>query len=101
MTNPMPVLNACDLFLLTSDYEGRPVVLYEADILGIPAVATDVPGAHGFMEDYGGYLVPASADGVYEGMKAWENGKVKTLSVDCEKNNRTSVELFMELLGGF
>ena len=101
MKNPMPVLSACDLFLLSSDYEGRPVVLYEADILGVPSVAPDVPGARGFMEDYGGFLVPPTVEGIFDGMKAWEEGKVSTLSVDCEQNNRTSVELFMELLGGF
>ena len=30
MQNPMPVLKNCDLFLLSSFYEGRPIVLMEA-----------------------------------------------------------------------
>lgn len=101
MANPMPVLKKCDFFILTSDYEGLGIVLIEAAVLGVPMIATDVPGPHCLMTACGGTLVAPSADGVYEGMKAWENGKVKTISVDCEKNNRTSVELFMELLGGF
>lgn len=38
------LLQAADLFLLTSDYEGLPVTLLEALATGIPAVATAVDG---------------------------------------------------------
>lgn len=39
--NPFPILRAAKLFLSTSDYEGLPNSLLEAQALGIPAVATD------------------------------------------------------------
>lgn len=41
----MPILKASDLLVLSSDYEGLPVVLFEAAVLGVPFVATNVPGA--------------------------------------------------------
>ena len=43
-TNPYKYLKHCNIFLLTSIYEGMPNVLIEAQILGMPIVATDSPG---------------------------------------------------------
>jgi len=42
--NPYKYIKHCNVFLLTSTYEGMPNVLIEAQILGIPIVATDSPG---------------------------------------------------------
>ena len=42
--NPYKYLKYCNVFLLTSIYEGMPNVLIEAQILGMPIVATDSPG---------------------------------------------------------
>jgi glycosyltransferase involved in cell wall biosynthesis len=44
LANPMPVLKASRCALLTSRREGSPLSLLEAACLGIPVVATDVPG---------------------------------------------------------
>ena len=41
--NPFPYILGADLFVLTSDHEGMPNALVEAQALGIPAVATDCP----------------------------------------------------------
>ena len=41
--NPFPLLRRADLFLLTSDFEGLPNALIEAQGLGVPAVATRCP----------------------------------------------------------
>lgn len=101
MDNPMPILKKCDLFILSSEYEGcLPVVLYEADILGIPFVATDIPGTHCFMEKQGGCFVSPSVEGLYSGMKAFEDGKTVPLHMDCAENNRKSAEMFLNLIQG-
>ena len=42
--NPYKYLKHCNIFLLTSTYEGMPNVLIEAQILGMPIVVTDSPG---------------------------------------------------------
>lgn len=39
--NPFPVLAAADCFVLSSDYEGQPMVILEAAILGLPIVSTN------------------------------------------------------------
>ena len=54
----MPILKRCDLFLLSSYYEGQGIVLMEAATLGVPVMACDVSGCHSFLKKYGG-LLPA------------------------------------------
>ncbi len=53
------VMAACDLFVLSSHYEGFPVALMEALVLGLPVVATAVGGiADGVRDGIEGLLVP-------------------------------------------
>lgn len=98
IANPMPIMKACDLFLLTSAYEGQPLVLMEADTLGLPVVSTDVTGSGSFMRRFGGYLVPYSVEGIYEGMNAFDRGEVPVMGIDFEKYNKNAAESFMNLL---
>lgn len=100
MKNPMPVLKQCDFFLLSSYHEGLGLVLLEADTLGIPVVSTDIPGPQGFMQKYGGMLVPPDENGMYQAMQACIEGKVKPLNVDYEEYNRYAVEQFEQMLNG-
>ena len=44
VSNPYPIIKACDGFILSSLYEGFGLVLAEADILGLPIVSTDITG---------------------------------------------------------
>ena len=44
-TNPYPYLKDADLYVQTSYYEGRCVVIDEAKVFGLPIVTTDVAGA--------------------------------------------------------
>ena len=44
MKNPFLEMKKSDVFALLSTYEGLPNTIYEALILGIPVVATDVGG---------------------------------------------------------
>jgi glycosyltransferase involved in cell wall biosynthesis len=43
--------SACDLFVLTSLWEGLPLALIEAQLLGLPAVVSDVPGCRDIVEN--------------------------------------------------
>lgn len=94
MHNPMPVLKRCSLFVLSSLYEGLGLVILEADTLGIPVISTDVPGPRGFMREFGGTLVPSSAEGIYQGMKEFAAGKVRPMHVDYAAYNRRAIEQF-------
>ena len=94
VSNPMPILKKCDLFVLSSLYEGLGLVLLEADTLGIPVLSTDVPGPHCFLKQHGGYLVSPDVKGIYKGLQAFDKGKVKEMNVDYEEHNRNSVRQF-------
>ncbi len=97
ISNPMPILKKCDLFVLSSLYEGLGLVLLEADTLGVPAISTDVPGPRCFMQKHGGYLTPPDAEGLYEGFRAFDRGQVKAMHVDYEEYNSSAVRQFEEL----
>lgn len=100
MSNPFPVVKACDFFLLSSYYEGQVLVVPEADILGVPAAACDINGARAFIRQYGGTLLPNSEDGLVQGMEMFVEGKIHTMHVDYEKRNQDILskceKLFME-----
>ena len=94
MTNPLPIVKACDGFILASHYEGFGLVLAEADILGKPVISTDIPGPKTFMEKNDGTLVDNSEEGLLDGMKLLASGKIKPMNVDYAKYNEEIVEQF-------
>ena len=97
MSNPMPILKRCDLFILSSVYEGLGLTMLEADALGIPSMSTDIVGPQGFMREFGGYLVEPSEDGLVSGMEAFMKGEVKAMNVDYDQYNKRAVKQFESL----
>jgi len=73
LDNPFAAMAAADLFLSTSDFEGLPNALIEAQGLGLPAVATRCPFGPDEIIDDGetGLLVPVGdAAAMAEGLAA-------------------------------
>ncbi|WP_295603784.1 glycosyltransferase, partial [uncultured Methanobrevibacter sp.] len=99
LSNPMPILKECDLFILPSYYEGWPMVLMEADTLGIPIISTDIESTRA-MGDYAGVLVENSEEGILKGMHDFASGEIQSKHSDFEKYNERAVEEFRELIDG-
>ena len=97
ISNPMPILKKCDLFILPSFYEGWGMVLMEADTLNVPVMATDVVGTQ-WIRDYGGHIVENSEEGILDGLYDFMNGKVKKLNIDYEEYNEDAVKDFYSIL---
>lgn len=52
-------LHAADIFVMSSNYEGLPIALLEAQLVGLPAIITDVGGCKEVLDKTeGGILVP-------------------------------------------
>lgn len=98
MSNPLPLVKRCDGFILGSYYEGFGLVLVEADILGVPAVSTDVTGPSIFMKRNNGTLVPNTFEGVEEGFRLLIDGKVPLLTTDYKKYNENALEEFKAII---
>lgn len=77
--NPFPYIKNADIFVLSSNVEGLPTVLYEAIILGIPCISTDVAGAKEILEDRYGLVVENNDESLYNGLKNVLNNKESML----------------------
>lgn len=110
--NPLPWFLKCDAFVLSSKFEGLPVVLVEALVLSRPIVVTDCPVGPAEVLDNGGcgILVPvgdidAMADALVKistdkefVQRCIDNGKVHTQKFVWEASSQKFNALARELL---
>lgn len=66
--NPYAYIDASDVFLLTSDSEGYPLVVCESLCLGKPIVSTDVTGPHEMLSDGSGILTAKNPHDIYNAL---------------------------------
>lgn len=97
ISNPMPILKECDLFISSSFYEGWAMVLMEADILNIPIISTDIEATRE-MGDYAGCIVENSEEGILQGMHDFINGNVVCKNSNFEYYNQNAISEFNQLL---
>lgn len=97
ISNPMPILKRCDLYISSSLYEGWSMVIMEADILGVPVISTDVTGVQ-WIRKFDGFMVDDSEDGILQGLYEFMEGNVKTLDVDYELYNQNAIQEFRDIL---
>ena len=60
-----------DCLLISSDFEGYPVVFIESLILGKTIITTDVSDSKKDIKDKYGLVVEKSEEGIYKGMKEY------------------------------
>ncbi|MDP4152164.1 MAG: glycosyltransferase [Bacillota bacterium] len=102
--NPYPYIKKADAFVLPSRYEGKPMAVTEAQILGIPVIATAYGSAHEQIEDNVNGLVVENNDGaIYDAIKKVLDKKVD-LAVFAENlkkgnfDNKDAVLKFYRLI---
>lgn len=67
--NPLPILRQAHAFVLTSHYEGKPIAVTEAMILGLPVLATRYASVEEQITDgVDGLIVDNSEEGLVEGL---------------------------------
>lgn len=68
--NPYSFMPNMSCFFLPSRFEGKPMAVTEAFMMGLPAVTTEYSSAHEqIRHDIDGYVMENSTDGIYEGLK--------------------------------
>lgn len=58
--NPYPFIKNSDIYVMSSDFEGLPLVICEALVLGKAIVSTDCTGPNELLKDGTGLLVPCN-----------------------------------------
>ena len=69
MKNPYPYMKSADLFYLGSYHEAAPMVIGEANILGIPVLTTKTISSNCMVDDNYGWVCENTENGIYEGFK--------------------------------
>ena len=98
LSNPYPLIAQSDALVLSSFYEGLPMVIFEALALGTPVISTDIVGPRAFLEQGYGLLVENSEEGLYEGMRRCADGDLGDVDFDLDAFNERSAREFEELV---
>ncbi len=100
VVNPYKFMCKADCFVLSSDYEGQPVVILEARVLGLPVVSTAFASVGDSIPPGAGMVVPRSVDGLVDGMEHFLAGDLAGVTLDFEDYNRHAVEQFEAAVHG-
>ena len=96
--NPYPYFNISDCLVLTSEYEGYPVVFQEAFVLRLPIITTEVSDSKLLIENKWGYITTKEVKDIYEHMrKIIEEGYILKEKFDAEKYNKEVIEKLEEI----
>lgn len=102
--NPLPYLLEMDVFILGSRYEGKPVAITEAQILGLPCLVTNYEAASSQIEHgYNGLIMSNNYIGIYKSIKfvlknpiVLNEWKENTLKINY--GNENEITKFYELI---
>lgn len=96
--NPFPYVKKSDCVLLTSEYEGSPVVFTETMILNKPIITTDVAGSEQ-IEGKFGYVVEKNVDAIAKAMQLFMEKKFKIENkFDAEEYNNEAFKKIEDLI---
>ncbi|WP_223691163.1 glycosyltransferase [Leifsonia poae] len=97
--NPHAIMARADCFVLSSDYEGQPMVILEALVLGLPIVTVEFASAKNALPAGSGLVVPQSDRGVADGLEAFLRGDVPASAFDYAAYNRKATSQFYLAIG--
>jgi len=104
--NPYPYIENCTIFVQTSRYEGKSVVLDEAKILAKPIIATNYPTVKDQLKNRKeGILVSMDAKGIADGIEELLNNKEKQQELSSylsahKYDNCEEIQKYCELIDG-
>ncbi len=99
LANPYPLMAASDCFVLSSNYEGQPMVILEALILGLPVVTVTFDSVADAVPAGTGLVVPQSVEGLRDGMTAYLEGRIPREPFDDDAYNAQALQDFYTAIG--
>jgi len=99
LSNPYAVMRRADCFVLSSDYEGQPMVLLEAAVLGLPVVTVDFGSVADALPAGAALVVRQTIEDLAAGMAEFLAGNVPPAEFDYTTYNGSAVEAFYRVLG--
>jgi CDP-glycerol glycerophosphotransferase len=97
--NPYALMAAASCFVLSSNYEGQPMVLLEAQIIGIPIVTVDFASVTGALPPGAGLVVEQDDDALAAGMESYLAGRVPTAKFNPSRYQSEAVAAFCAAVG--
>lgn len=97
--NPHAIMAASDCFVLSSDYEGQPMVLLEALMVGLPIVTVAFGAVADAVPEGSALIVSQDVAGLVTGMGAFIDGHLAAVPFDAEAYNREAIAEFYESIG--
>lgn len=101
LANPFFLLKQCDIFVLTSLYEGQALVILEALTVGLKVISTDIPGPDNILKEGYGELVEATEIGLSTKMLAVAKKQDTYKKFDAENYDKEALTMFEEMLESF
>jgi len=98
VVNPYIFLRRCDCFLLPSLHEGQPMSLLEARTCGLPIIVSEFSTIKDSLYPEGQLVIKPTVEGIYEGMIAFEEGKVPTCDFNLDEYNKEAYRQFVEAI---
>lgn len=92
--NPFAIMAEADCFVLSSDYEGQPMVILEARTLKLPVITTEFSSVGDSVPPDAGLVVPKTIKGLAAGLEKFLAGGVPSSALDYEEYNRRAMEQF-------
>ena len=93
-SNPYPFLKYCDIYAHPSRYEGKSIVVREAQVLCKPVVITNYPTAHSQINDgVDGVIVPLDNEGCAKGLAEFimDESKQKEIIKNLQKEDHAGM----------
>lgn len=99
LDNPAPAMKEANAFVLSSIYEGQPMVLLEAMTLGLRCVAVDSPQVRYVLDDGLGLITPPTQAGLAAGMLKATDGAFAPPEFDPVRYNQKALDDFYDVIG--
>lgn len=99
--NPYKYIKESDLFFLPSRYEGKPMAVTEAMMLGIPSVVAEYSSAREQIEDgIDGIILRNDDESIYQGLKMilLDRSIIASLKNNVKKRNYSNLQEFSKII---